>query len=438
MKFGLLIFLLAFLIRFINLLFLDLNINNYIVEDQKFYWEWSLKSAYLPWSELSAEFLSERMPGTFWYFAFLQWLTNENLFLILMIQSLVDSFTCVLIFSCTGLINKKYELFAGFFAACSPTMVVISSQILSDTIFLFIFSCSLYFLLRFIRMKNSIYFLFLCALFLGMSAFIRAANFPLIFLSLPIIFLIIISKNFSNKKSLICLSFFFLIALLPVSNRLFNNIIHNDTFSLTSQAGSHIAYWMIPGILSVSEGMDRSSSLKYVKSRINKEGGLKGNSYLDSKIMLEVSKDIILGQSIYHLSYAWLKASALNIVSSSILLDSRVRNLEHPSFSDAKNIKHWVTSLLLKEKNLLYGKVLLIISIISIFTGLTFIIGFFYFTKENLIMSIISFFIILYFSLITGPVISPKYFLPFLPIIIYFQSIALERLFHFINNRNNS
>ena len=317
-------------------------------------------------------------------------------------------------------------------------MVVISSQILSDTIFLFIFSCSLYFLLRFIRMKNSIYFLFLCALFLGMSAFIRAANFPLIFLSLPIIFLIIISKNFSNKKSLICLSFFFLIALLPVSNRLFNNIIHNDTFSLTSQAGSHIAYWMIPGILSVSEGMDRSSSLKYVKSRINKEGGLKGNSYLDSKIMLEVSKDIILGQSIYHLSYAWLKASALNIVSSSILLDSRVRNLEHPSFSDAKNIKHWVTSLLLKEKNLLYGKVLLIISIISIFTGLTFIIGFFYFTKENLIMSIISFFIILYFSLITGPVISPKYCLPFLPIIIYFQSIALERLFHFINNRNNS
>ena len=107
MKFGLLIFLLAFLIRFINLLFLDLNINNYIVEDQKFYWEWSLKSAYLPWSELSAEFLSERMPGTFWYFAFLQWLTNENLFLILIIQSLVDSFTCVLIFSCTGLINKK-------------------------------------------------------------------------------------------------------------------------------------------------------------------------------------------------------------------------------------------------------------------------------------------------------------------------------------------
>ncbi len=147
MRLGLLIFSLAFLVRFINLLFLDLDIETYLIEDQKFYWEWSLKSAYLPWSELSSELLAERMPGSFWFFAFLQWLTNENLFYILILQSLIDSITCFIIFLCAGLVNKKYELFAGIFAACSPLMIVISSQILSDTIFLFIFSCSLYFLL---------------------------------------------------------------------------------------------------------------------------------------------------------------------------------------------------------------------------------------------------------------------------------------------------
>ena len=87
MRLGLLVFLLAFLIRFINLLFLDLDTDNYLFEDQKFYWEWSLKSAYLPWSELPVDLLSERMPGSFWFFAFLQWLTNENLFLVLSIGS---------------------------------------------------------------------------------------------------------------------------------------------------------------------------------------------------------------------------------------------------------------------------------------------------------------------------------------------------------------
>ena len=137
MRLSLLIFSLAFLVRFINLLFLDPNLDNYIIEDQKFYWEWSLKSAYLPWNELPSNLLSERMPGSFWFFAFLQWLTNENLFLVLLIQSLLDSCTCVLIFKCAGLINKKYELFAGILSICSPLMIVISSQILSDTIFLF-------------------------------------------------------------------------------------------------------------------------------------------------------------------------------------------------------------------------------------------------------------------------------------------------------------
>ena len=68
MRLSLLIFSLAFLVRFINLLFLDLNLDNYIIEDQKFYWEWSLKSAYLPWNELPANLLSERMPGSFLVF----------------------------------------------------------------------------------------------------------------------------------------------------------------------------------------------------------------------------------------------------------------------------------------------------------------------------------------------------------------------------------
>ena len=49
MKLGLIIFLLAFTIRFLNLFFLDLDVETYLIEDQKLYWEWALKDAYLPW-----------------------------------------------------------------------------------------------------------------------------------------------------------------------------------------------------------------------------------------------------------------------------------------------------------------------------------------------------------------------------------------------------
>ena len=51
MKLGLIIFLLAFASRFINLFFLDLDLQTYLIEDQKFYWEWALKDAYLPWGD---------------------------------------------------------------------------------------------------------------------------------------------------------------------------------------------------------------------------------------------------------------------------------------------------------------------------------------------------------------------------------------------------
>ena len=155
MKLGWLIFILAFFVRFFNLLFLDLSIDNYLVEDQKFYWDWSLKGAYLPWNEVPSILLTERMPGSFWFYNFLQWVTNNDLFFVLAIQSILDSITCVIIFLCAGLLNKNYQLYAGLFAVFSPLMIIISSQILSDTLFLFTFTCSLYFILKYLKCHSS-------------------------------------------------------------------------------------------------------------------------------------------------------------------------------------------------------------------------------------------------------------------------------------------
>ena len=165
MKLGLIIFLLAFTIRFLNLFFLDLDVQTYLIEDQKFYWEWALKDAYLPWGDIPFSLLSERMPGAFFLFELLQRITDQNLYFVLVFQSIIDSLTCVIIFNCAGLVNKKYQLYTGLFACFSPLMIIISSQILSDTIFLFTFSSCLFFLLKFIYKKDSEYSLYLSGLF---------------------------------------------------------------------------------------------------------------------------------------------------------------------------------------------------------------------------------------------------------------------------------
>ena len=435
MKLGLIIFLLAFATRFINLFFLDLDLQTYLIEDQKFYWEWALKGAYLPWGDVSLSLLSERMPGAFFLFELLQKITNEDLFFVLVFQSIIDSFTCVIIFYCAGLINKKYQLYTGLFACFSPLMIIISAQILSDTIFLFTFSCCLFFLLKFIYKNDSKYLLYLSGLFLGVSTFIRAATFPLIFLSIPIIFLVIRSHRSSNKKIFISLIFFVLIALIPVSYRWANNIIYNDTYALTSQSGSHAAYWMVPGVLTISQNLDRKSSVALVNKKIEENGGLTDSPYKDSKIMLDVSRDILSKESILYISYAWLRSSALNIIASPILIDVRVRNLTHPSFAQEGNIIKWMKSIIANKDSLIYFNILLLSSIVSLYSGITFIIGYYIFFKSNFYLSIISIFIIMFFCLITGPTVSPKYCLPYIPIIFYLQAISIDKLFILLKKR---
>ena len=62
----------------------------------------------------------------------------------------------------------------------------------------------------------------------------------------------------------------------------------------------------------------------------------------------------------------------------------------------------------------------------------------YYFTKANLFISVISIILITFFCLITGPTISPKYCLPYLPVLLYLQGISLGKLILFVKNRTYS
>ena len=108
---------------------------------------------------------------------------------------------------------------------------------------------------------------------------------------------------------------------------MYKNFVNYNTIALTSQVGSHAAYWMVPGVLSIDEKYDREQAIKYVKLQIDRKGGLTGKPFIDSDKMLMIAKDILLDQSLINISYAWIRASVLNTIISPILLDNRVRNL---------------------------------------------------------------------------------------------------------------
>ena len=161
---SLLIFIIAFLIRLLNIYFSNTDVNTYISEDQFLYWDWALQKAFTSQSTLPQNVLVERMPGSFLFFQFAIWLVGKNLFKVLIMQIIIDSFNCFIIASIAKILDRKFFLIAGLLAAISPLLVIVSSQVLSDTIFLLFFNCFIYFIIKFHQNNDSKY-VFLAALF---------------------------------------------------------------------------------------------------------------------------------------------------------------------------------------------------------------------------------------------------------------------------------
>ena len=429
------IFFISLFIRVINLYTLNLDTNSYIIEDQVLYWNWSMAKAFTVHSEIEVTDLLERMPGSFLFFQLIILLLGKSLFGILSFQIVVDSINCVLISLTAKEIKKSLFLLSGILSACSPLMLIISSQMLSDTIFLFFFLIFIYFFIIFLK-KEKIYALVLCALFLGISAYIRTISAPLI-VCVAITFLIIdfINKKNLNHTGIRNLIIFIILAFLPISERVFSNFINYKTFGLTTQKGTHLAYWVVPAVLdfaSEEKKIDYYNKLNKIKS----EYSIEENPFLQSNRFSRFAMEILYNSDLKDIVLAWSKGAVINNFASPLLLDSRVRNLKHPSFYDNdRNIFLWLKEINGNSDYKSYKRIIILLFSTSLLFVIFFFLGLYELCKYNKLFFTLCLMIFFYFLLLIGPVYSPKYVHPLIGIIIIIECFALERIkrFLFIN-----
>ena len=437
MKVWIVIFLSALLLRVVNILFHNLDISQYLYEDQYLYWDWASKGAYTSWSTMAPETLTERMPGIFWFYEMLMWAFGKSLFLILLTQGVLDSLTCVIMSKSAKIIEKDLESIVGFLAVISPTMIISSSQILSDTLYLFFFSISVYFFLK-SYYEKLILSSIISGLMLGISALIRVSSYPLIILSVLVLFLSNFIKGRSKLKIVFAASLFFLFALIPISSHLKNNIVNYNTLALTSQTGAHLSYWFLPNILSISKGYDREKSLKIINERINSKGGLTKNPYQNSKVRSVVAIQMLSEQNIGHIIYSFGRAATINIFSSALLIDQRTRSLPHPSFINSHSITQWLNTI---SNNKYFFSYFLLLGFSLLMTLILIpltISGFIIFLFKDLYLTALSCMLIIFFILITGPNISPKYVLPYISIIFLWQASAIKYFMDYYKRKINN
>ena len=175
------LFLLAFAVRLIFILFQNPSTDK-LIEDELMYWNSSIK--YLKEGYLDDSILRERMFGIFLYIKMLLILSFQNIKVYLALQSMIDAFNCLIIYKTASILFPKLKLYIYISALLSPLMIILSTQVLSETIFLFFFTTFLYFSLTITVVKKKLYTkIFMAGLFLGLATSIRSITYPLIFLS---------------------------------------------------------------------------------------------------------------------------------------------------------------------------------------------------------------------------------------------------------------
>ncbi|MAI02725.1 MAG: hypothetical protein CMP40_02715, partial [Rickettsiales bacterium] len=419
-------FCLALTVRVLFIILQGPNLEDKLIEDELMYWNNALY--FFEKGSLSEQVYYERMPGIFIFYKLLLSITSKNLQYILIIQALIDTLSCFVIYKISSITLSKYKNYIFFFSAISPLMIIMASQVLTETIFMFCFVLYLYFALKGIEKRNSLFInFFLSGLFLGFSVCIRSISFPLILLSIIPIAIILINKKISIINISLCIVIFLFSSIVPVSKRIVNNLEKFDTFSLTSQTGIHLAYWVTPLVLSETKNLNRKDAIKIIEER-KKKYDMQGDIFQNDLILRTIGFEILSEISLIDLTYSWIKGAFINVTAPSLLLDKKVRNLPHPSYYQDPNLKRWTYNLIYNKEYHYYLAFLMLSLISSLFTLSSIIIGPFLLLKENKTIFYLCLLYVLYFLVITGPVLSPKYIYPILPCIFIYQSLTIKYL----------
>ena len=128
------IFFMALVVRLINLAISDFTPDAMLLEDAKLYWKTATSGQnFLDNAHLAIFSQTERMPGYFLFLSAIISIFGEHFLPVLVIQSVIDSLTCVLIAALGCYVYPKHCGIFGWLAAVWPNLFIHSGQILGLT-----------------------------------------------------------------------------------------------------------------------------------------------------------------------------------------------------------------------------------------------------------------------------------------------------------------
>ena len=426
------IFALALLVRLINVALLAHR--DAFFAEQDAYGYWTIGAALAKpetfWPTLSA--MTDRMPLYPLLLSGIQDIFGDAPRAVALIQALIDAGTCALIAALGALISPPVGLIAGILAALSLTLIVFSTQILTDTLFLFFFALMLLAGARFLLRPSAV--LALCAgVTGGLSLATRPAVAPLLAAAMPVFFVVALVRRRSFSLAVSSAVLFAVAAAVPIAPVLWRNVVQYQSFSLTSQSGDHLALWIVPLVTQRADGTPYQVSVDRMEARsrerAERSSSEASNPFRRAALKTELAREEMARLPLGAYAKAWLEGMLVNLAAPALLSDPRVRALPKPSFYNTAGATLWerARAYLFDEPG--PYQVLLLVGILATLPFLVLeAIGFVMLARNMPWAAAFAAAVLAYFLLLNGPVAAPKYRLPMEPVLIVLAAIPLARV----------
>lgn len=348
----------------------------------------------------------------------------------------------ILVFELAMLIlkNKRLSFLSAIIFSSLPYGIYLSSLIMADTLFTFLF---IFFLILFEKKiifdnKANYKIIVASSFLLGLATLTRPIT--QFFAVIPVVVLMAICffKEKTNLKHFLIKPLLFLVVfLLVLSPWLGRNYYHFKKIFLSSIGGYHTMVSYVAPWMAQKENISRSEEHSKIKEYINEKYGQNAmyNIEASSKIGEEAKKEILsdpLSYGLFHLS-----VMPIYFLNNDVLLSLReVFGVNVPNFYLAKEVARGNFVSILKsisEQGLLWVFIFLLSYMALFFKAIFGIGGIILYMRKNFIAG--SFFLatIFYFPIIIGPEGHARFRLPIEPILIIFSVFFVMNIYYFLS-----
>ncbi|MHB2149550.1 ArnT family glycosyltransferase [Calditrichota bacterium LG25] len=367
-----------------------------------------------------------RTPGYPIFIAIIYVISSNRVWLVLLIQIFLNIFSILLIYKIVLIFfSRKIALLSALLFAIDIYQSLYSVTLLTDSLFVFLFLLSIFYLYKNIKQKNFL-LIFSSALFLGIATLVRPISYLFPFIALIFIFLF---GNFRLQIKFIYSLVFSITFLATISPWLIRNYSKYGEAKLSSVTGYNLLFYNVAYTEVYKSGKPIEQVRKDLYRMSSKQGIDTTNIYSlkNSQIYFNIAKQYIKDNFILYCKRHFMGIinmyAGLSTKHIASIFHLKSKSLSVDQYSGPNIFKRIIDFFNSKTKGEIF---------IAFFLGFYLLINYFFafyamllLIRKNRKFLFVIILIILYFSALTGVVGLTRYRLPIMPFINIFCAVGL-------------